>query len=731
MFFGEFLHMLVQQGFRLSPRDYLRVQELLANFPKVSNFREANSFRHQLASLLCHSPEEQHIFHETWERYVKLHSYTPKEDAPPPPRRDWLRLLPGIIAVSSFLIALGWLGWQVFRPLNSDEVKARANFMAYSSVSAHSEQTMVFIAGLSNEKPAWFRHIDPPNSVYWDFGDGKDTIALFHNIDPPQQVNWKLGDDKESYTNFRGGPLENKIEHHYDKPGEYQVKVTMHTPVCSIDSSFYIFVPENTRVIPKLEDEHFPKEKKYQFKDNSSYLGTPRIKRSWLINNETGFSDSAVVDYSYAGKERGRINVRLAIEAIYLDTTVFDTAEIFPTNFDEINFSPASFVKEDISDLVKEQKGSLWSRLGLFGLLLLYFLAEAIIAYFRKVQLQESPDRGPPLRQALDMQSPPLGFLHSTAFYALARRLRRRREGSHRRKPDIPRTLRATIAKAGMPELMWRFFSQPSQYLLLIESKSYEDHLEQLFVQLGQDLASRDISVEIFLYQRDPLHCHRPGQRDYHSLSSLAGQFAGYRLLILGDGADFFDANNSIHWASQMSLLPERALLSPRPTERWGEQEKALAKHMLVVPASMEGFASLIDQWAAEEPMSPAWWQRKAHSTAPPRISMLETQGEAAWLRAMEAHLGDRLMHWLAACAWYPQLRWGADPANRATDAGRGRQPAAFHARRADPTLFAGMVSQRKNTAGGPRGAGSFFARKRSQRSPCFHHHPDAATARR
>jgi hypothetical protein len=168
--------------------------------------------------------------------------------------------------------------------------------------------------------------------------------------------------------------------------------------------------------------------------------------------------------------ERGNIEVMLATKAVYDDTIALDTARANLGIFDEVDFSPASFIQEDISDLLKKEKGSLSSRLGLFGLLLLYLFAEILIAYFRKVQVQESPDRGPPLRQELDMQPPALGFLGTTAFYALARRLRRRREGSHRRKPDIPKTLKATVAKAGMPELIWRFFSQPSQYLLLIET---------------------------------------------------------------------------------------------------------------------------------------------------------------------------------------------------------------------------------------------------------------------
>jgi hypothetical protein len=294
MFFGDFLHMLVQQGFRLSPRDYLQVQELLAgeenfsagesfstgeNFSKVSNFgkvgkankaenlnlRPAETFRHQLAALLCHSPEEQHIFHETWERFIEKHSYIPKEEAPPPARRDWLRLLPGIIAALTLLIALGSLGWRLFRPqsLNLAEIKKlivlKSSEIDEPDFRGIINQDYAFTVGLLAPKlPADFSL----DSVKWEYSDGFDTLLYFEG---------------KNYADF---------SYRFQKSRKYRIKVHLWTSAFEMDSVWDLNVLPDDRIYPEIDLRRFDDENRIELNDISLYLGKPEIFRDWYVNTE-------------------------------------------------------------------------------------------------------------------------------------------------------------------------------------------------------------------------------------------------------------------------------------------------------------------------------------------------------------------------------------------------------------------------------------------------------------
>ena len=270
-----------------------------------------------------------------------------------------------------------------------------------------------------------------------------------------------------------------------------------------------------------------------------------------------------------------------------------------------------------------------------------------------KIQLDESPERGPPLRQVLNLISPSLGLFHARPFYLLTRYLRQRRTGEIRPEPDVPKSIRGTLEAGGLPFLEWSTSSLPSQYLILIERRSGKDHLAHVFAELARELSSRDISVEAYFYQREPRVCYRfLDSQEAIPLSRLISQYGGYRLLLIGEGEDLLEpgTRRAADWLSQLTAWPERAFLSTRATEAWDQREMALAKELLVVPATTLGFQSLVVQWQAEEPHNPRWWRKYKYELAPPKES------GPGIVEELRVYLGETGLNWLAACAWYPEL---------------------------------------------------------------------------
>ena len=155
------------------------------------------------------------------------------------------------------------------------------------------------------------------------------------------------------------------------------------------------------------------------------------------------------------------------------------------------------------------------------------------------------------------------------------------------------------------------------------------------------------------------------------TLDDLAARApAGQRLLIFADGSGLIDPRNGEPeaWLADLERWPERVLLTPEPTSRWGYREWLLRREGLkVVPANPKGLAAFglsIDPSAAPPP-------RSAPGLAPPLPSLL-CEDPARWLdrreptkaevrsllKTLHEDLGADGYRWLVACAVFPTLHW-------------------------------------------------------------------------
>src|SRR5205823_2451601 len=153
------------------------------------------------------------------------------------------------------------------------------------------------------------------------------------------------------------------------------------------------------------------------------------------------------------------------------------------------------------------------------------------------------------------------------------------------------------------------------------------------------------------------------------TIRDLAARHPEHRLLIVSTGAGLINplTGEVVRWADQFARWPERALLTPEPTDHWGYPELVLARHgFLVLPATEEGLTALADPFRA------GGLEPTASSPTSPPFPQLLRERPRRWLERREPgpdllgellgelrrYLGEDGYDWLAACAVYPALHW-------------------------------------------------------------------------
>lgn len=631
--FGELLKTLRKQGFRIGPDTHILVQRLLNQYAEQQDYIPTEKLRYQLAAILAHSEEEGRLFFELFDQYIQEHAYEGEESVgdgmgtigeQKRKGRYWYALA----ALPVLILGLWWL-------LSPRCKTGKVDVFINLNKQNDGEQTIRFIMRMEDE-------LSRPDSVMIYFGDG-DSTAI--------------------------NTIDSIPVHHYQNPGQYEGKfIWYHNSTCTnkVQTEPFTYTVNPIRRIKQVNfsyTENGPNN--WTLRNQSSlYKGEPlrawdtlqSVSLEWRMDGRTiGRGDSLNI----ARSSTDTLEVQLRLTASWRDTTAVDslTKKIYPFRKPSLpSFrSKSDYHNPDLSDmLIQPEAGTPWPFWLMLALLLSYAIYEIIRAWQRKVLLDDAPLRGPPLRQPLELDSTPLDFFQTQSFYELTRRLRRRRTGEERRTPDVPASIRRTAEAGGFPEIAWQERTHPSQYLLLVEQMSPGDHLAQLFVEISRELESRDISVEVYFYEKEPRLCWRKHRRERIPISRILAQYPDYRLLIIGEGEALLQESGSqlAEWTEVFDHWEERAWLSTRATEAWDQTEAALAQRFVVAPASQAGLESLVLQWQAEIPTQPRDWQRQQYETAPPQADNPDLITE------LRAYLGERGLRWLAACAWYPDVFW-------------------------------------------------------------------------
>lgn len=251
---------------------------------------------------------------------------------------------------------------------------------------------------------------------------------------------------------------------------------------------------------------------------------------------------------------------------------------------------------------------------------------------------------------------PPL--FGSTQFHDSARLLRRRQVAEFSRL-DIDATVQATTKSLGYPQFRYKPASRIPEYLILVERKTYSDHVAAFFDALTKEIEDDGLVITRYYYDGDARVCFRPsGEQNVGEqgvpVGIILSEHEDCRLLVFGSGEGLFDPvlGTLQDWTSIFSKWNERALITPIPTDEWAYRERILSQQFFIVPATVDGLQSLAEHYEGTNILSPSSWIPKEVVRIP------EDFDSPTILTSLKAYLGNEVFQWLCACAVYPRLEW-------------------------------------------------------------------------
>jgi hypothetical protein len=163
---------------------------------------------------------------------------------------------------------------------------------------------------------------------------------------------------------------------------------------------------------------------------------------------------------------------------------------------------------------------------------------------------------------------------------------------------DIPATVQATAAHAGLFVPVWEETARRRRNVMLVEQVSAFDHLAHLFARAAYRLRADQIDVALFGYLGSLATLFPDEQRQpVHGLERLIGGASAERLIIVGAGTRFVDAMRGVvnrNIDDTLRAWPYRYLLSTKPVRNWGATESALlASGLSLGTATSRGLAAL------------------------------------------------------------------------------------------------------------------------------------------
>ncbi len=226
---------------------------------------------------------------------------------------------------------------------------------------------------------------------------------------------------------------------------------------------------------------------------------------------------------------------------------------------------------------------------------------------------------------------------------------------------DIPRSIGHTIRSGGVPQFVYRRRKRAPQYLVLVAQQSRQDHLAAFYRELVLEMNRRDLEADCYYYDTTPdiVWKDRESMHPGQPIERLAGDYPDAAVLWVDTADQLLDrpALRPSPLAIRMQEWWTRlALLETSPVTHWGAACWALCPCFPVVPATAEGLASLVPQWASRHYRTPLYWQQAHPEPSMPSLRRRGREVPADLLPALRRYLGADGFHWLCAIAWYADL---------------------------------------------------------------------------
>jgi hypothetical protein len=659
--FGELLRELREEhNFVLGVDNYERVQQLLNHYAKEGS-PSVERLQYDLCCLLASSPEEQEIFDRTFTNWRNRYAFgLSQASGPVGGQREELgekiqrqKLLFTVLAA---VLVLGTLGvyFGIFYPKVESQIR-----WALMPGGHH-----IFLTDSSQVRSVF---PDKVKQRTWKVGEksleGKPYLIYpMDSVSLPLQLQVMTQSGQRDSQEFNLPPRMPLLVAIGEVAGEKPSYAAQLSPL-----------PSRIRNLPSSQRQTYQREaQNYRLLSRRfdwSLRSTSVIARIITESGRSLSSDSlfSLPDRMLRQPDSLRLDVTeswyLAGDTVQLRGRAYlslakaeETSSrlpFIPLKAQSLRGPPPEAVKALLKARDTDWRFALWAGLAL----LLYLLYELYRWRRQRLVLDQSRQLGPPVRADLSIEASGWpSYAEEGQEQALLNLRKRTRVGSDQL--DLPATLRATIEAGGMPRFRMGSTRRPPHYLFLIEEQGPQDHFARLGEAWAQEMTRRDLTAEVFFYRGSPRMCWRKAQdpNSYRPLSQLAGTYGEYRLVIMGEARGLLNARSG--QAEDLALLlnnwPRRLLLSPRPSQGWGQAEQSLSAVLPIVPARLGRFAL-------------HWQEKVGPQVAPdpePEMPLFPEDlnpSPDAWqqlLDELRAYLGPQGYAWLSACAVYPELEW-------------------------------------------------------------------------
>lgn len=148
--------------------------------------------------------------------------------------------------------------------------------------------------------------------------------------------------------------------------------------------------------------------------------------------------------------------------------------------------------------------------------------------------------------------------------------LLRKRHPSRRREMALAKTVNTTVEKGGYSELHFKYKTQPTQYLVLVDLSTTTKYQAALQTYLPTFFEKQDVLIHTFFYKTDLQTIHNKQFPNGLAFKRLYELYPLHRLLILGDVQPLVDTHLQEKqipkfWQQLIDLWPNHAICTATP----------------------------------------------------------------------------------------------------------------------------------------------------------------------
>ncbi len=183
---------------------------------------------------------------------------------------------------------------------------------------------------------------------------------------------------------------------------------------------------------------------------------------------------------------------------------------------------------------------------------------------------------------------------------------------------NVDATIRASAKAGGIPQLVLVDPPRVPRYLVLVDQHSKEEQVALLYAALLDRLRMAGVSHHALVFSNDPQWLSPFGEtgQALEPLWLVVKRCAGYRLLLLSDGARFYDpvADALRPGVAKLLDFSPRILLTPADAREGTGQNDAFAERGFIVASLTSAGVKQIADWLGESSFHPARQEGRARA---------------------------------------------------------------------------------------------------------------------